>query len=183
MHPDYSDLYHHQKLLLGLFPVRIRQKRILCLPDNPALYVCITAEEARSSSMVKIPLRVFFQSGYYHVCRPPRMMKWIYALIIVDTSFRRHALTLHTESDPIQTVNNKAIAPYSLGVPPVIVRRDAQGRLYTMLLSQVQQVITLQNGVIQQQQKMQPPIAAPPMSISSRGGMRPPSVPVTRQLT
>ena len=103
-------------------------------------------------------------------------------------------MTLHTESDHIHLVTDptvyvytpdgrqQGIVPYRLGVPPVIVRRDAQGRPYTKLPSQVQQIITLQNGVIQQQlKKMQPPTAAPPMRISSGGGMRPPSVPVTSQ--
>ena len=108
--------------------------------------------------------------------------------------FLRHAMTLHTESDHLHLVTDQTlvvfnsegrpqgIVPYRLGVPPIIMRRDAQGVVRPfpgMLPAQVQHMLALQNGAMPQHlKKMQPSGTAPQMRISS-GGMRPPSISAT----
>jgi len=113
--------------------------------------------------------------------------------------FLRHAMTLHTESDHIHLVTDptlyvlgpegrpQGIVPYRLGVPPIIMRRDAQGVVRPFqpgmqLLPQQVHMLAMQNGTpvsMQQLKKMQLPAAAQQMRISSGGGMRPPTVPVS----
>ncbi len=108
-------------------------------------------------------------------------------------------MTLHTESDHIHLVTDptlyvlgpegrpQGIVPYRLGVPPIIMRRDAQGVVRPFqpgmqLLPQQVHMLAMQNGTpvsMQQLKKMQLPTAAQQMRISSGGGMRPPSVPVS----
>ncbi|KAF9530669.1 enhancer of polycomb-like-domain-containing protein [Crepidotus variabilis] len=112
-----------------------------------------------------------------------------------DTAFLRHAMTLHTESDHIHLVTDptlvvagpdgrpQGVIPYRLGVPPIIMRRDAQGvvRPFQPGIPSQMQMLAMQNNPAMQQQlkKMQPPGVSQQMRISSGGGMRPPSVPVS----
>jgi enhancer of polycomb-like protein len=113
--------------------------------------------------------------------------------------FLRHAMTPHTESDHIHLVTDptlyvlgpegqpQGIVPYRLGVPPIIMRRDVQSVVRPFqpgmqLLPQQVHILTMQNGTpvsMQQLKKMQLPTAAQQMRISSGGGMRPPTVPVS----
>ena len=115
-------------------------------------------------------------------------------------------MTLHSESDHVHLVTDptvvvagpdgrpQGILPYRLGMPPVMIRRDAQGviRHYQPGINGVMQpilpppmhpMLAMQNitpAAMQHQiKKMQPPTTAPQMRISSNGGMRPPSVPVS----
>src|SRR6266571_4765313 len=103
-------------------------------------------------------------------------------------------MTLHTDSDHIHLVTDptlfvigpegrsQGIVPYRLGVPPMNMRRDAQGVMRPFqpgMQVLPPQMMALQNGnplAVQQLKKMQPPTAAPQMRISSAGGMRPPSM-------
>jgi len=122
-----------------------------------------------------------------------------------DTTYLRHTMTLHNEADHVQLVTDptvviagpdgrpQGILPYRLGMPPLVVRRDAQGVLrhypaglngmQPVLPSQMHSMLGLPNGtpvsMHHQIKKMQPPAVAPQMRISSNGGMRPPSVPVS----
>jgi len=72
-------------------------------------------------------------------------------------------MTLHAESDHLHLVTDptlvifssegrpQGIVPYRLGVPPIIMRRDAQrvGRPFPgMLPAQMQHILALQNGAI-----------------------------------
>lgn len=110
-----------------------------------------------------------------------------------DASFLRHAMTLHTESDHIHLVTDptlvifssegrpQGIVPYRLGVPPIIMRRDAQG-VVRPFPGMVQHMLALQNGnslAIPQHLKKMQPAAAAQMRISSGGGMRPPAISTT----
>ena len=106
-------------------------------------------------------------------------------------------MTLHTDSDHIHLVTDptlfvigpegrpQGIVPYRLGVPPMNMRRDAQGVMRPFqpgMQVLPPQMMALQNGnplAVQQLKKMQPPTAAPQMRISSAVGMRPPSVPLS----
>jgi len=106
-------------------------------------------------------------------------------------------MTLHTDSDHIHLVTDptlfvigpegrpQGIVPYRLGVPPINMRRDAQGVMRPFqpgMQVLPPQMMALQSGnplAVQQLKKMQPPTAAPQMRISSGGGMRPPSIPLS----
>ncbi len=71
-------------------------------------------------------------------------------------------MTLHTESDHIHLVTDltlyvlgpegrpQGIVPYQLGVPPIIMRRDAQGVVRPFQPSMPQQVhmLAMQNGTL-----------------------------------
>lgn len=101
-------------------------------------------------------------------------------------------MTLHMESDHIHLVTDPTIyvlgpegrphgvVPYRLGVPPIIMRRDAQGVVRPFqpgMQLLPQHMLAMQNGAslsIQQLKKMQLPVAGSQMRISSGGGMRPP---------
>ncbi|KAF8896857.1 enhancer of polycomb-like-domain-containing protein [Gymnopilus junonius] len=123
-----------------------------------------------------------------------------------DATYLRHAMTLFTEPDHIHLLNDPTLffigqdgrqhttVPYRLGMPPAIMRRDAQGFMrafppnmvipphaippnYSLAMA----AAANGNPVAMQHQikKMQPPTATPQMRISSNGGMRPPGIPVT----
>src|SRR5882672_11468857 len=90
-------------------------------------------------------------------------------------SFLRHLMTLHSESDHLHLVTDptlvihnsdgrpQGIVTYWLGVPPIIMRRDAQGVVQPfpgVLPPQVQHMLAVQNGTIPQHlKKMQPSTA------------------------
>ena len=129
-----------------------------------------------------------YDTSYVFLCR----LFWSFLMLY---RFLRHAMTLHTETDHLHLVTDptlvifnsegrpQGIVPYRLGVPPVIMRRDAQGvvRPFPVLLpAQMQHMLAFQNGSIPSHlKKMQVSAAGPQMRISSGGGMRPPSMSAT----
>src|SRR6266511_1399715 len=113
------------------------------------------------------------------------MVFTIFVIFKSDTLFARflrHAMTLHTDSDHIHLVTDptlivmgpegrpQGIVPYRLGVPPMNMRRDAQGVMRPFqpgMQALPPQMMALQNGNPLAVKKMQPPTAAPQMRISS----------------
>jgi len=111
--------------------------------------------------------------------------------------YLRHAMTVSLETDHMHLVTDptviipgadgrpQGIVPYRLGMPPPMMRRDAQGipRPFQPGVNGLQPIFPLQMHAMlaaqQQMNKMQPPAGAPQMRISSNGGMRPPSTPVS----
>ncbi|KAF8871061.1 hypothetical protein CPB84DRAFT_1855208 [Gymnopilus junonius] len=121
-------------------------------------------------------------------------------------SYLHHTTTLFTETDHLHLLSDPSVIvngpdsrlhivmPYQLGMPPTIMRRDAQGVLWPyppnmplpphLAPNQALALVAAANGMApvamqQQLKKMQPPSATPQMRISSNGGMRPPGIPVT----
>ncbi|KAF8874330.1 hypothetical protein CPB84DRAFT_1753004 [Gymnopilus junonius] len=123
-----------------------------------------------------------------------------------DPTYLCHTTTLFTETDHLHLLSDPSVIvngpdgrlhivmPYQLGMPPTIMRRDAQGVLWPyppnmplpphLAPNQALALVAAANGMApvamqQQLKKMQPPSATPQMQISSNGGMRPPGIPVT----
>ncbi|KAF4622202.1 hypothetical protein D9613_009361 [Agrocybe pediades] len=124
-----------------------------------------------------------------------------------DPTYLRHTMTLLKEqdqiilsSDPTLIVTGlegrqQKVIPYRLGMQPqpIMMKKDSQGvmRPFQASLAQLHPnhplAIAAANGtpiaMPHQIKKMQPPTAAPQMRISSNGGMRPPSIPVSNLQT
>jgi len=118
-------------------------------------------------------------------------------------------MTLYKDSDLINLMNDPTIVvsgqdgrpqkvvPYRLGMQPqpMMMKKDSQGVMRpfqpTLPLGQLPPnhplALAAANGtpisMPHQIKKMQPPTAAPQMRISSNGGMRPPSIPVSNLQT
>ncbi|XP_006456605.1 hypothetical protein AGABI2DRAFT_195675 [Agaricus bisporus var. bisporus H97] len=117
-----------------------------------------------------------------------------------QTKYLRHTMTLLADTDQLALVTDNAIpvvttdgrqlmfAPFRLGLPPSIQRRDANGKIHSFYpaLSQFltqaapahagpPQLSGLSNiapAIQQQLKKMPPPNSLPQLRISSNGGMR-----------